>query len=173
MAFRIQLYMALYAVSFVIESVSHFITQGSQKSICITARSPVHPRCISSSNSCVTFSMSKCPNGNRNTGVTNNVITSQVASGLLTGLFPDSDPKYSTVNIQSSNFDSLEPTYPCPVASTLRSSYTTGSSGQLWQTHLSEAAPLYAKLDAVSGISPTDNAGWHTSFDQYVPNLYK
>ncbi|KJA21805.1 hypothetical protein HYPSUDRAFT_165255 [Hypholoma sublateritium FD-334 SS-4] len=103
--------------------------------------------------------------------VTNNDITSQVASGLLAGLFPHSPSQYSAAKIQSSTFDSLEPTYSCPVASALRSGYTTGSSGQQWQAHLTGAASLYAKLDAVSGISPNDNAGWHTSFDHYYDNL--
>ncbi|KAF8192922.1 phosphoglycerate mutase-like protein [Pholiota molesta] len=103
--------------------------------------------------------------------VTNNVITSQVASGLLAGLFPKSDPAFAAVKIQSSAFDSLEPTYSCPTASKLRSDYTTGSSGQAWQAHLTEAASLYSKLDAVSGISPNDNASWHTSFDHYYDNL--
>ncbi|KAF9474653.1 phosphoglycerate mutase-like protein [Pholiota conissans] len=103
--------------------------------------------------------------------VTNNVITSQVASGLLAGLFPHSNPQFAAVKIQSSNFDSLEPTYSCPTASNLRSQYTTGSAGQQWQAHLSGAAPLYAKLDAVSGIAPNDNGGWHTSFDHYYDNL--
>lgn len=34
--------------------------------------------------------------------------------------------------------------------------------------HLTAAAGLYKKLDAVSGIASNDTAGWHTSFDQYV-----
>ncbi|KAF8960693.1 histidine phosphatase [Flammula alnicola] len=103
--------------------------------------------------------------------VTNNVITSQVASGLLAGLFPQSDSRFSATLIQSSTFDSLEPTYSCPTASNLRSDYTTGGSGQQWQAHLTEAASLYAKLDQVSGIATHDNGGWHTSFDHYYDNL--
>ncbi|KAG5645660.1 hypothetical protein DXG03_005497 [Asterophora parasitica] len=99
--------------------------------------------------------------------VTNNVITSQVASGLVKGLFPASAGIEAI--IQSSSFDSLEPTYSCNKASQLKSSITTGS--QVWNDHLAAAAGLYAKLDAISGISPSDTAGWHTSFDHYYDNL--
>ena len=96
------------------------------------------------------------------------MITSQVASGLLKGLFPLSSPQYISAFIEQSSFDSLEPTYPCPTASTILNNYTTGSGGQEWQTHLTQAASLYAKLDQVSGISSPDTAGWHASFDQCV-----
>ena len=97
-------------------------------------------------------------------GVTNNQITSQVASGLLKGLFPRSSN--IEVLIQSSNFDSLEPTYSCPKADALKAAVTTGNSN--WTNHLVAAAGLYAKLDAVSGIASQDTGGWHTSFDQQV-----
>jgi hypothetical protein len=99
-------------------------------------------------------------------GVTNNVITSQVASGLLVGLFPQSKSEYIAAFIQSSSFDSLEPTYSCSAASNLRTNYTTGASGDQWKIHLSQAADLYAKLDKISGIATDDSAGWHSSFDQ-------
>ncbi|KAL9709558.1 hypothetical protein Ac2012v2_007297 [Leucoagaricus gongylophorus] len=101
--------------------------------------------------------------------VTNNVITSQVASGLLRGLFPGSNGIQA--EIQSPSFDSLEPTYPCSKADTLRNNYTTGSGGQVWQQHLAAAAPLYDKLDRVSGIPRNDTAGWHVSFDHYYDNM--
>ncbi len=96
-------------------------------------------------------------------GVTNNVITSQVASGLLRGLFPKSD--HIQVQIQAPPFDSLEPGYPCSNANNLRNGYQTGSKGQVWQDHLTAAATLYEKLDSVSGIAK-DDGGWHMSFDQ-------
>ena len=96
------------------------------------------------------------------------MITSQVASGLLKGLFPLSSPQYISAFIEKSSFDSLEPTYPCPTAFTILDNYTTGSGGQEWQNHLTQAASLYAKLDQVSGISSSDTAGWHGSFDQCV-----
>lgn len=94
--------------------------------------------------------------------MTNNQITSQVASGLLKGLFP----KSSDINviIQSINFDSLEPAYSCPQANALGTTVTTGNAN--WTSHLVAAAALYAKLDAISGISNPDSGGWHVSFDQ-------
>ncbi|KAF8191394.1 histidine phosphatase [Mycena galopus ATCC 62051] len=98
--------------------------------------------------------------------VTNNAITSQVAGGLVKGLFPETEN--TAVFIMSDTYDSLEPVYSCPTANSLFS-YTTGSSN--WTTHLADAAPLYAKLDAVSGISNPDNGGWHSSFDHYYDNL--
>ncbi|KDR79193.1 hypothetical protein GALMADRAFT_243093 [Galerina marginata CBS 339.88] len=103
--------------------------------------------------------------------VTNNVITSQVASGLVAGLFPKSKSQDVAALIQSSNFDSLEPTYSCGRASQIRSDYTTGNNGAQWQAHLTQSASLYAKLDKVSGIATSDSAGWHTSFDHYYDNL--
>ncbi|KAJ7837045.1 phosphoglycerate mutase-like protein [Mycena olivaceomarginata] len=99
--------------------------------------------------------------------VTNNVITSQVAGGLVKGLFPGTEN--AAVLIQSSTYDSLEPTYSCPTADSLRSAYTSGSSN--WTSHLTAAAPLYAKLDSVSGTSNPDSAGWHSSLDHYYDNL--
>ncbi|KAF8977495.1 histidine phosphatase [Cyathus striatus] len=102
--------------------------------------------------------------------VTNNEITSQVASGLLKGLFPSTPSSNIEVQIQSSTFDSLEPTYSCPNANNLKSGFTTGSKGQIWQDHLNAAKSIYASLDAVSGIDPNDG-GWHASFDHYYDNL--
>ncbi|KAG6867355.1 hypothetical protein C0993_003853, partial [Termitomyces sp. T159_Od127] len=99
--------------------------------------------------------------------VTNNQITSQVASGLVKGLFPASSDV--EVLVQSTSFDSLEPTYPCPKASQLQTTITTGS--QTWNGHLTAAAGLYAKLDAISGIASHDTGGWHVSFDHYYDNM--
>ncbi|KAF7305069.1 Histidine phosphatase [Mycena kentingensis (nom. inval.)] len=99
--------------------------------------------------------------------VTNNVITSQVAGALVKGLFPDSASV--PVLIQSSSYDSLEPTYACPKADALRSGYTTGNAN--WTNHLAAAAGLYAKLDSVSGTSNPDTGGWHASFDHYYDNF--
>jgi len=95
-----------------------------------------------------------------------------VASGLLAGLFPLSKADEIAVMVQPSVFDSLEPTYSCNAASNLRSDYTTGKFGATWQTHISQAAPIYAQLDGISGIAPQDAAGWHSSFDQYVARAY-
>ncbi|KAG6856864.1 hypothetical protein H0H87_012681 [Tephrocybe sp. NHM501043] len=99
--------------------------------------------------------------------VTNNQITSQVASGLVKGLFPGSSGIEAL--IQSSSSDSLEPTYSCSKANQLKSTITTGSP--TWNDHLTAAAALYAKLDAISGIASQDSAGWHSSFDHYYDNM--
>lgn len=105
--------------------------------------------------------------------VTNNVITSQVATALLHGLFPDSSPASHVVHIQPSSIDSLEPTYACPAADSLRSTYAAsgGSNAAIWTEHLSDAQSVYAALDKVSGIATNDTAGWHSSFDHYYDNL--
>lgn len=115
---------------------------------------------------------------NMTAGVTNNVITSQVATTLLRGLFPSSEfssPSSHIVYVQSSSIDSLEPSYSCPVADSLINSYTSagGPTAVNWTNHLAEAQNLYAALDKVSGIQNPDNAGWHTSFDQYVSRILK
>jgi acid phosphatase len=68
---------------------------------------------------------------------------------------------------QTSGIDSLEPTYTCPVSSNLFSAIESGAN---WTSHLSAAAPLYATLDNISGVSPTD-PGFHASFDHYYDNL--
>ncbi|TFK60936.1 phosphoglycerate mutase-like protein [Pluteus cervinus] len=103
--------------------------------------------------------------------VTNNVITSQIASALLQGLFPGIDnSRVPPVSIQPSNIDSLEPTYSCPKANSIRNDYTTGSQGSVWLDHLTKTASLYGKLDKVSGINPSDS-GWHASFDHYYDNM--
>jgi len=110
--------------------------------------------------------------------VTNNVITSQVATTLLRGLFPYDEfsfPCSHIVYAQPSSIDSLEPSYSCPVAGSLINGYTSagGPNAVNWTDHLAEAQKLYAALDKVSGIQNPDNAGWHTSFDQYVPRILK
>lgn len=68
---------------------------------------------------------------------------------------------------QASSIDSLEPTYPCEAASTLISSIKSGAN---WTKHLTAATPLYAELDDISGVDPTDS-GFHASLDHYYDNL--
>ncbi|KAG6836360.1 hypothetical protein H0H93_008861 [Arthromyces matolae] len=89
--------------------------------------------------------------------VTNNQITSQVASGLVKGLFPGS--------ADASSFDSLEPAYSCNKANSLKNTIT---SSQTWSGHydLTAATDVYTQLDAISGIATQDTGGWHSSFDQ-------
>lgn len=99
-------------------------------------------------------------------GVTNNVITSQVATGLVAGLFPGSKFSSLPVLVQSMDYDSLEPTYSCRNSASIRSDMTTGSLGDQWIAHLDQTASVFDKLDKVSGFPKNDSAGWHASFDQ-------
>ena len=104
--------------------------------------------------------------------VTNNVITSQVLGALATGLFPECSKDGFTAVIQSSQWDSLEPTYSCPAADAIRSGGE--GSNPLWTEHLLAAQSLYANLSAVSGVTANmtaDKGGWYTSFDHYFDNL--
>ncbi|KAL8672674.1 MAG: hypothetical protein Q9168_002880 [Polycauliona sp. 1 TL-2023] len=102
--------------------------------------------------------------------VTNNVITSQVASMVTTGMFGDEAQHDLPLNIQPASIDSLEPGYSCPAAKTKFSSFGAGSSDVGWTAHLKAASDLYAKLGAISGVSPRD-PGFHMSFDHYFDNL--
>ncbi|KAF8885002.1 histidine phosphatase [Infundibulicybe gibba] len=99
--------------------------------------------------------------------VTNNFLTSQVASGIVRGLFPRTTN--AAVLIQSSSFDSLEPTYPCSKANSIK----PGAGDPNWDAHLTNPAvkALYARLDKVSGTSNPDTGGWHVSFDHYYDNM--
>ncbi|KAL8865888.1 MAG: hypothetical protein Q9174_006634 [Haloplaca sp. 1 TL-2023] len=102
--------------------------------------------------------------------VTNNVITSQVASMVTAGMY--GDKQNFPLLIQPASIDSLEPAYPCPAATKNFSTYGPGSSDEnsSWTAHLNAASDLYAKLDAVSGVAPTD-PGFHMSVDHYFDNL--
>lgn len=102
--------------------------------------------------------------------VTNNVITSQVASMLITGMYPSRANEDVPLLIQPDSIDSLEPGYSCPASSSLFSSYGSGSSSPAWLEHINAASALYNRLDNLSGISPTDSE-WHKSFDHYFDNL--
>ncbi|XP_014552515.1 hypothetical protein COCVIDRAFT_110079 [Bipolaris victoriae FI3] len=100
--------------------------------------------------------------------VSNNVITSQVAGMLIQGMY---DPEESVpLHVQPSDIDSLAPSYSCPAASKLYSTYGVGSSAANWTAHLSATAPLFKALDTVSGVPPS-SAEWHNWFDHYYDNL--
>ncbi|KAI4936027.1 hypothetical protein J4E85_001355 [Alternaria conjuncta] len=100
--------------------------------------------------------------------VSNNVITSQVAGMLIEGMY---SPKENVpLHVQPSTIDSLAPSYSCPAASSLYSSYGVGSTAANWTRHLTATVPLFASLDAISGV-PTDSSEWHTWFDHYYDNL--
>nr|OQO22335.1 hypothetical protein B0A51_08423 [Rachicladosporium sp. CCFEE 5018] len=102
--------------------------------------------------------------------VTNNVITSQVASMLTVGMWPTLSKKDTPLLIQPASIDSLEPAYTCSAGSALFSSYGVGSTKAAWLAHLTASAPLFSRLDALSGISPS-STDWHKSYDHYFDNL--
>lgn len=100
--------------------------------------------------------------------VSNNVITSQVAGMLIQAMYaPASNVP---LNIQPDGTDSLEPSYPCPAASSLYSTYGVGSTSANWTAHLNATKPLFKALDAVSGV-PISSSEWHDWFDHYYDNL--
>ncbi|TKA48350.1 hypothetical protein B0A54_00485 [Friedmanniomyces endolithicus] len=102
--------------------------------------------------------------------VTNNVITSQVASMLIAGMYPSRANQDTPLLIQPASIDSLEPAYTCSVASALYGSYGSGSTAPAWLAHLNASASLYATLDRLSGVNP-NATDWHMSWDHYFDNL--
>ncbi|GAB7365215.1 hypothetical protein MBLNU230_g6301t1 [Neophaeotheca triangularis] len=98
--------------------------------------------------------------------VTNNVITSQVASMLIAAMHPTLNNTPTPLAIQPPSIDSLEPSYPCPASKTLYQTHGPGSPDPLWQTHLTASAPLFATLDAITTVPPTD-PDFHKSWDHY------
>ncbi|KAI1823911.1 histidine acid phosphatase family protein [Xylaria intraflava] len=99
--------------------------------------------------------------------VTQNVITSQVAGMLIGGTWGTTDA--IPVLIQATGVDSLEPQYACAAGSALFAEIQSANDTR-WQAHLDGAAGIYAALDFISGVSPSD-AGFHASFDHYYDNL--
>ena len=102
--------------------------------------------------------------------VTNNIITSQVASMVSSGMFSREAHQNLPLLVQPASIDSLEPAYTCPAARTNFSAYGVGSNDSSWTSHLKAASNLYEHLDTISGVSPTDS-GFHMSFDHYFDNL--
>lgn len=102
--------------------------------------------------------------------VTNNVITSQVASMVMSGMFGGQAQQTLPLLVQPASIDSLEPAYTCLAANKNFSAYGVGSSDPGWTSHLKAASDLYANLDTICGIPPTDS-GFHMSFDHYFDNL--
>jgi acid phosphatase len=97
--------------------------------------------------------------------VTNNTIVSQVAGMVINGMWGATDSV--PLLIQDGDIDSLEPRYSCPVGSTL---YSGVRSKAPWRQHLTDATDLFATLDDISGV-PTNDEGFHISFDHYFDNL--
>ena len=102
--------------------------------------------------------------------VTNNVITSQVASRLVLGMWEGRTDRNQELLIQPPSVDSLEPSYSCKAAENLYASYGPGSSSDAWLAHLRESEPLRKRLDEISGIDPKAS-GWTRSWDHYFDNL--
>ena len=102
--------------------------------------------------------------------VTNNVITSQVDSMVTSGMFGGEAQQNLPLLVQPASIDSLEPAYTCSAANSNFSAYGVGSSDPGWTLHLNAASGLYAHLDIISGVPPTDS-GFHKSFDHYFDNL--
>ncbi|KAK7979655.1 60S ribosomal subunit assembly/export protein [Apiospora arundinis] len=102
--------------------------------------------------------------------VTNNQITSQVASQVIAGMWGAAAvARPVPLLIQAAGVDSLEPQYPCPAGAAAFKRLQSSADAR-WQGHLDAARPLYATLDAISGV-PADDAGFHASFDHYYDNL--
>jgi hypothetical protein len=72
--------------------------------------------------------------------------------------------------VQPGSIDSLAPSYSCPRASSLYSSYGVGSKVSNWTVHLTGAKAIFNSLDSISGVAP-DSTAWHQSFDHYYDNL--
>ncbi|KAK4986654.1 hypothetical protein LTR50_005181 [Elasticomyces elasticus] len=102
--------------------------------------------------------------------VTNNIITSQVASMVIAGMFPEHAGQDVPLLIQPASIDSLEPAYTCTAASELTNAYGPGSNSTAWLAHLDASAPLHASLDSISGVDPSAST-WHTTWDHYFDNL--
>ncbi|KAG7842914.1 hypothetical protein KL942_000010 [Ogataea angusta] len=96
--------------------------------------------------------------------VTNNVITSQVASAVVKAMYPHEEE--IDVKVEADGFDAIEPSYSCGFADDIASEIT---SSTVWQEHLARAADLYDELDDISGVDP-ESEDWHVSFDHYFDN---
>jgi hypothetical protein len=130
--------------------------------------------------------------------VTNNLITSQVAGMVISGMWDTTDAVPLMVQVrllvslmlafetcfiqrttcqsistnrlnQARTVDSLEPQYSCPAGLSLFNSIQSGSN-HVWQQHLELATDIYSALDGISGV-PNDDISFHASFDHYYDNL--
>ncbi|CAK7274304.1 hypothetical protein SEPCBS57363_006096 [Sporothrix epigloea] len=111
--------------------------------------------------------------------ITNNPITSQTATMVLGGMasaagIPVASMPDTPLLLEADGYDSLEPQYSCSESDTLFDAITDSSAGgnsSAWADHLKELAPLFAKLDAASGVDPANPLGFHASVDHYYDNL--
>ena len=100
--------------------------------------------------------------------VTNNVITSQVASMVVAAMYESA--KEIPLAVQPASIDSLEPKYTCQAGAALYGSYGVGSTNPNWTAHLTASQPLFVVLDDISGVAPND-VGFHQSWDHLFDNL--
>ncbi|CAK7270499.1 hypothetical protein SEPCBS119000_004122 [Sporothrix epigloea] len=117
--------------------------------------------------------------------VTNNPITSQTVTMVLGGMASAAGLKAGDVPdiplaVEAAGFDSLEPQYSCPAAAALfeaitdpepQASASSTSASRDWADHLERLRPLFAQLDAASGVDPANPRGFHASVDHYYDNL--
>ncbi|KDQ07331.1 hypothetical protein BOTBODRAFT_167077 [Botryobasidium botryosum FD-172 SS1] len=88
--------------------------------------------------------------------------TYQVSGGMLYGMDPGSAQTSFPVHTQPSNIDSLVPSYSCPAAEDIRSSYQSVSA---WTDHLSQHTDLKARLDAILGTAGLN--AWSSWYDHF------
>lgn len=93
--------------------------------------------------------------------MTNNVITSEVAGMVINGMWGTSASV--PLLIQPTGVDSLEPSYTC-ASSAAQFSAIQSTADPAWAAHFDATTGLYATLDGISGVSPSDS-GFHKSFD--------
>lgn len=99
--------------------------------------------------------------------VTNNVITSEVAGMVVNGMWGTTASVPFLV--QPDGVDGLEPSYTCASAAAAFGAIESAADAA-WAAHLEAAAELYAELDGISGVGPSDE-GFHASLDHYYDNL--
>lgn len=102
--------------------------------------------------------------------VTNNVITSQVASRLILGMWGGKRNEKLPLLVQPASVDSLEPSYPCKAADDLYATFGPGGNSDRWRAHLRRSEDLRKRLDGISGVDPEDE-DWSSSWDHYFDNL--
>ncbi|CAK7210357.1 hypothetical protein SCUCBS95973_000751 [Sporothrix curviconia] len=119
--------------------------------------------------------------------VTNNPITSQTVTMVLGGMaaaagLSDGSILDIPLLVEAAGYDGLEPQYTCPAAAALFEAIIAPApqdgngddgvgSSPVWADHLERLAPLFAKLDAASGVDPANPRGFHASVDHYYDNL--
>ncbi|CAK7274820.1 hypothetical protein SEPCBS57363_006359 [Sporothrix epigloea] len=117
--------------------------------------------------------------------VTNNPITSQTVTMVLGGMASAAGIRAETMPdtplaVEAAGFDSLEPQYTCSAAAALfeaivdpgpPASAIGARTFPVWADHLKRLAPLFAQLDAASGVDPANPRGFHASVDHYYDNL--